>query len=174
MIERGSVMTKGWMTPVERAELAPGYVISRVIKGNWQLAGGHGVVDRPQALADMARFVNAGITTLDCADPEALAAFYRAATGLEPAKESDGEFAGLRREDGFFFGFQRVDGYRAPQWPDQAVPQQSHLDFVVDDLDEAEAELLALGATKPEHQPGGDRWRVLVDPAGHPFCLTLS
>ncbi|USY17364.1 hypothetical protein NE857_18635 [Nocardiopsis exhalans] len=32
--------------------------------------------------------------------------------------------------------------------------------------------LLGLGAHKPEEQPGGDRWRVLVDPAGHPFCLT--
>ncbi|PZG03552.1 hypothetical protein C1I95_33755 [Micromonospora craterilacus] len=30
---------------------------------------------------------------------------------------------------------------------------------------------LKLGAAKPEHQPGGDRFRVLTDPAGHPFCL---
>ncbi|UAL71172.1 hypothetical protein K7396_00775 [Streptomyces angustmyceticus] len=51
-------------------------------------------------------------------------------------------------------------------------PQQAHLDFAVDDLDEAEALLLGLGAVKPEHQPGGDRWRVFLDPAGHPFCLT--
>ncbi len=30
------------------------------------------------------------------------------------------------------------------------------------------------GATKPEYQPGADRWRVLTDPAGHPFCLTAG
>jgi len=71
-----------------------------------------------------------------------------------------------------FLGFQRVEGYRAPRWPDQTVPQQIHLDFKVDDLDRAEAELLGLGAIKPWHQPTGDKRRVLIDPAGHPFCLT--
>lgn len=110
--------------------------------------------------------------TLDCADPQALAAFYRQATGLELHSASDRDFAGLTREDGFFIGFQRVDGYRAPDWPGQAVPQQAHLDFAVDDLDEAEAMLLELGAATPERQPGGGKWRVLTDPAGHPFCLT--
>jgi aryl-alcohol dehydrogenase-like predicted oxidoreductase len=51
-----------------RTELAPGYSVSRVIKGGWQLAGGHGSVDRAQALLDMRAFVEAGITTFDCAD----------------------------------------------------------------------------------------------------------
>ncbi|MFF9624568.1 VOC family protein [Streptomyces griseosporeus] len=110
--------------------------------------------------------------TLDCADPLRLAAFYQQATGYAPHPRSDGEFAGLLREDGLFLGFQRVDGYRAPQWPGQGVPQQLHLDFAVADLDEAENLLLAMGATKPEHQPDESRWRVLLDPAGHPFCLT--
>ncbi|WP_042397132.1 VOC family protein [Streptacidiphilus carbonis] len=110
--------------------------------------------------------------TLDCADPVALAAFYQRATGLEPHPKSDADFAGITREDGLFIGFQRVDDYRAPCWPDQTVPQQFHLDFAVQDFDEAEAELLALGAGKPQHQPGeGKWWRVLTDPAGHPFCL---
>ncbi|MBT2368975.1 VOC family protein [Streptomyces sp. ISL-10] len=112
--------------------------------------------------------------TLDCADPEALAAFYRQATGLELHPRSNGDFAGLIRENGLSIGFQRVDDYQAPRWPGQKVPQQVHLDFEVDDLDEAEALLLELGATKPEHQPGGDGWRVFTDPAGHPFCLTRS
>ncbi|MFJ9647654.1 VOC family protein [Streptomyces sp. NPDC101206] len=109
--------------------------------------------------------------TLDCSDPLALAAFYQQATGLEPHLESDSDFAGLTCEDGLFIGFQRVDDYRAPRWPDQTVPQQFHLDFVVDDLDVAEARLLELGAGKPEHQPSEGRWRVLTDPAGHPFCV---
>lgn len=78
---------------------------------------------------------------------------------------------GLKREDGLFIGFQRVDDYRAPRWPEQSVPQQAHLDFAVEDLDEAEARLVELGAVKPDHQPGKDRWRVFLDPAGHPFCL---
>ncbi|MFF3908974.1 VOC family protein [Streptomyces sp. NPDC001848] len=109
--------------------------------------------------------------TLDCSDPLALAAFYRRATGLELHPESNGDFAGLTGEDGLLIGFQRVDDYRAPRWPDQSVPQQIHLDFAVDDLDKAEALLLESGADRPEYQPGGDRWRVLTDPAGHPCCL---
>jgi aryl-alcohol dehydrogenase-like predicted oxidoreductase len=53
---------------VERFELAPGYTISRLIRGGWQLAGGHGEVQRDRAIADMRAFLDAGITTFDCAD----------------------------------------------------------------------------------------------------------
>jgi len=53
---------------VEKIELRPGYSISRVIKGGWQLAGGHGAFDRTEAINDMARFIDAGINTFDCAD----------------------------------------------------------------------------------------------------------
>ncbi|MCL4847231.1 MAG: aldo/keto reductase [Acidobacteria bacterium] len=53
---------------VPRVELAPGYTISRLIKGGWQLAGGHGAVEREAALDDMFRFVDTGITTFDSAD----------------------------------------------------------------------------------------------------------
>jgi aryl-alcohol dehydrogenase-like predicted oxidoreductase len=45
-----------------------GYSISRIIKGGWHLAGDHGDIDRQQAIKDMALFVEAGITTFDCAD----------------------------------------------------------------------------------------------------------
>ncbi|MEO3753855.1 VOC family protein [Streptomyces sp. B6B3] len=112
--------------------------------------------------------------TLDCPDPVALAAFYQQATGLEPDPESNADFAAVRRADGLVLGFQRVDDHRAPRWPDGTVPQQLHLDFAVDDLAEAETRLLELGADRPDHQPGGDRWRVLTDPAGHPFCLVRT
>lgn len=53
---------------VSRVELAPGYTISRLIKGGWQLAGGHGTVEHHRALADMHAYGQAGITTFDCAD----------------------------------------------------------------------------------------------------------
>jgi aryl-alcohol dehydrogenase-like predicted oxidoreductase len=49
-------------------ELAPGYRISRLLKGGWQLAGGHGEVDHAGAIADMAAYYEAGIRTFDCAD----------------------------------------------------------------------------------------------------------
>jgi aryl-alcohol dehydrogenase-like predicted oxidoreductase len=56
------------MSEIERFALRPGYEISRVIRGGWQLAGGHGAVDRAEALADLAAFCEAGIFTFDCAD----------------------------------------------------------------------------------------------------------
>ena len=56
------------MPSVERFRLTPEYTISRVIKGGWQLAGGHGPIDHDQALHDMLLYVEKGITTFDCAD----------------------------------------------------------------------------------------------------------
>ena len=56
------------MTFAETFELAPGYVISRVIRGGWQLAGGHGDVERARVTDDLAAFYDAGVTTFDCAD----------------------------------------------------------------------------------------------------------
>ncbi len=57
------------MPPViSRTELAPGYSISRVIAGFWQMAGGHGPVEEQKAFEVMRLFVEGGVTTFDCAD----------------------------------------------------------------------------------------------------------
>ena len=53
---------------IQRYALTAGYEISTIIKGGWHLAGGHGAIDPEQARKDMVRFVEAGITTFDCAD----------------------------------------------------------------------------------------------------------
>jgi aryl-alcohol dehydrogenase-like predicted oxidoreductase len=53
---------------IPRIEIVPGITLSRLIKGGWHLAGDHGEVDPDQAIRDMAAFVDAGITTFDCAD----------------------------------------------------------------------------------------------------------
>jgi aryl-alcohol dehydrogenase-like predicted oxidoreductase len=53
---------------VETTTLAPGHEISRILRGGWQLAGGHGPVERERAIADMFAFLDAGITAFDCAD----------------------------------------------------------------------------------------------------------
>ncbi len=67
---------------MEHADLAPGHRISRIVKGGWQLAGGHGAVASEAAIADMIAFADAGITTFDCADiytgVEALIGRFRA------------------------------------------------------------------------------------------------
>jgi aryl-alcohol dehydrogenase-like predicted oxidoreductase len=49
-------------------QLAPDYEISRVLRGGWQMARGHGQVRSDDAIADMVAFADAGITTFDCAD----------------------------------------------------------------------------------------------------------
>ena len=54
--------------PIERIKLTPDYSVSRIIKGGWHLAGGHGKINRDIAIDDMKKFVMAGITTFDCAD----------------------------------------------------------------------------------------------------------
>ncbi len=112
-----------------------------------------------------------GSVSLDCTDPHVLATFYAALTGQEVAYESEA-FCALRLAGGFWLSMQKVEGYRAPEWPEGDVPQQMHLDFSVADLDEAEQAALTAGARRSEVQPSPDRWRVLFDPSGHPFCLS--
>ncbi|MGF1242299.1 VOC family protein [Streptomyces sp. 2-6] len=109
--------------------------------------------------------------TFDCPDPAELARFYAEVLDLPVAFESD-DFVFLAREGAPGLGFSRVAGYRPPTWPDPAVEKRAHLELGVNDLDKAEAHLITLGATKPAHQPSPDRWRVLLDPSGHPFCIT--
>lgn len=53
---------------MQRIALAPDHEISRVIRGGWQMAGGHGAIDEAEAVADLEAFADAGITTFDCAD----------------------------------------------------------------------------------------------------------
>jgi catechol 2,3-dioxygenase-like lactoylglutathione lyase family enzyme len=108
---------------------------------------------------------------MDCADPAALADFYRQMLGLEISYTTD-DFVFLGEMGPTGLGFVRVDNYVPPTWPSTDVPKQSHMEFSVDDLDAGEEALLKLGATKPDGQPQPDRWRVLLDPAGHPFCIS--
>ena len=112
------------------------------------------------ALAELTTIV------LDCADPAALAAFYGKALGWEVTYE-DAETVQLGGP--VTLGFQRVEGYRGPGWPDAA--KHAHFDLKVEDVERAVKEFEALGATKPEFQPGGGDWAVLADPEGHLFCI---
>lgn len=107
---------------------------------------------------------------IDCPDAHALAAFYGALLGWQ-AELSPG-WADVRGDETQCISFQQVADYTAPDWPAQKIPQQMHLDVIVEDLDAAEAAVLDLGAAKHEHQPGTS-FRVFLDPAGHPFCLCV-
>jgi hypothetical protein len=122
--------------------------------------------------AGIARF---SVVALDCPDPVALARFYSDLTGW-PVNRPFGSDSWIQLDPpdgrGAALAFQEVtSGYRPPQWPGQDVPQQLHIDFDVPDLDAAERAVLAIGARKHETQPAPDRFRVYLDPVGHPFCL---
>lgn len=116
----------------------------------------------------MSGFASLAMVNLDCADPPALAEFYHQVLGWEVTHSQD-EYA-MISGDGGSIGFGRVDGYRPPVWPDVTASKRYHLDLYVDDLEEAAAECVKLGASRPEEQPG-QTWLVLTDPAGQPFCI---
>lgn len=109
--------------------------------------------------------------TLDCAEPLPLAEFWAAMLDGTIAHTSD-DFVGVETPGGVWIGAYRIDDYAPAQWPDGEVGKQFHLDLAVDDLDAAEREAIELGAAKASHQERPENWRVLLDPAGHPFCVT--
>jgi hypothetical protein len=113
-----------------------------------------------------------GSVSLECAEPAPLAAFWATLLGGEIAFESD-DFVAVKL-DRLWLSTIRVDNFKPPTWPSDEVPKQIHLDLSVDDLASAEAEAVALGAMKASVQPAPDRWTVMIDPAGHPFCLSTQ
>jgi len=116
-------------------------------------------------MAEVARLF---AVTVDCPEPLVLARFYQAFAGGEVSVVGD-DFAGLS-EGAVRIDFQRV-GNPAPRWPDRDAARKVHLDFAVEELASVEARVQELGATLAREQPGGRRFRVFIDPAGHPFCL---
>jgi hypothetical protein len=108
--------------------------------------------------------------SLDCADAEPLASFWAAMLGGE-VRFRTATAIGVST-DWVWLAAIQVSGYRPPTWPDGDIPKQIHLDLGVEDLDAAVAEAERLGATPAAFQPAPALRRVLLDPAGHPFCLT--
>jgi catechol 2,3-dioxygenase-like lactoylglutathione lyase family enzyme len=114
-------------------------------------------------------------TTLDAPDPRALAEFYRQLLGWKTVA-AEPEWALLRSPDeSRSLGFQLEPHYQRPSWPGAPGEQgmMMHLDIEVDDLAEAGAYAVELGATLADFQPQEDV-RVYLDPAGHPFCLWIQ
>lgn len=115
---------------------------------------------------------------LDCADVVELSRFYGSLLGgvlndPDPRWALDDAWATLHTESGPVLAFQRVDDHTPPQWPDPTRPQQLHLDLEVTDLDQAQEQVVKLGATLLDAGDDLRSWRIFADPAGHPFCLVV-
>ena len=114
-----------------------------------------------------------GVTAFDCPDALALADFYNSIIGGDLVPGDDDGWVEVHTPTGRL-AFQQIDDHRRPTWPGGDVPQQGHIDIDVQNLDGAEAAVLRLGAEKADTQPSPDQFRVMIDPAGHPFCLVLA
>jgi catechol 2,3-dioxygenase-like lactoylglutathione lyase family enzyme len=112
---------------------------------------------------------------LDTPDPQQLSRFYADLLGWEVDPDDDAEgWVAIRSSTGTQLMFQKADSFRAPTWPDGEIPQQFHLDLMVDDLDAAQAYAESLGALRRTSDGEGEHFRVFLDPSGHPFCLCIA
>ncbi|GIH07969.1 glyoxalase [Rhizocola hellebori] len=109
---------------------------------------------------------------LDAPDAGELAGFYASLLEWEIYK-AEPAFVTVAPPDGVaYLACQTAEGYQRPVWPNAAQAQQMmmHLDFEVSDLETAVGHAIELGAVQAEFQPQSNV-RVMLDPAGHPFCL---
>ena len=112
---------------------------------------------------------------IDCADAHVMADFYGQLLGWEVTLSEPHWVLMRDPSGGTGLSFQAESGYREPIWPERANGQDKmlHLDIKVDNLDAAVEHALGCGARLAAHQPQ-ERVRVMLDPAGHPFCLFLD
>jgi catechol 2,3-dioxygenase-like lactoylglutathione lyase family enzyme len=124
--------------------------------------------------------------TIGAPDPRDLAAFYARMLDWpiameEPARpgfpQQDG-WAQLRPADGKTgprLNFEYEAQYTPPVWPSRTGSQHItvHLDIEVEDLEAAVTWAIEAGATLADYQPQ-EQVRVMLDPAGHPFCLCTA
>lgn len=114
---------------------------------------------------------------LDAPDARELSRFYQRLLGWKIYGDEPNwvELAPTDGPGGYNLAFATEPKYQRPVWPtEDGKPQMAmHLDIEVDDLDEAVAHAVEAGAELASFQPQ-ERVRVMLDPAGHPFCLYLS
>lgn len=119
--------------------------------------------------------VNTGVVVLDCTEPEKLAVFYKELLGADDTTTT-ADRVEIRHADGLRLAFRRDANVTPPNWPRPENSFQAHLDFLVDDLDEAERRVVALGGRPLEIREarGPFEERGYADPAGHSFTLCLT
>ena len=102
---------------------------------------------------------------LDRPDPRSLARFYSELLGQPITYDSEDFVVVAENDTTSGLAFQLAPNHRPPTWPSPVIPQQMHLDIMVESIAEATVRVLALGARKLDGE------HVFADPAGHPFCF---
>ena len=113
---------------------------------------------------------------IDSPDAFALARFYERLLGWTVYEDTPGWATIAPSETaGYNLSFQTEPNYVPPVWPSEPGKpiMMLHLDLEVDDLDDAVAYAVEVGAALADVQPQEDV-RVLLDPVGHPFCLYVD
>ncbi|MGP9683215.1 MULTISPECIES: VOC family protein [unclassified Brachybacterium] len=110
--------------------------------------------------------------SIDCPRPDDLVPFYSALLGLEEAFAAEDRSVVCLAGAGPMITLMQADEYVAPQWPHGPQRAQLHLDLAAEDLAVAVTAALGIGAREAEVQPEPTAWRVMLDPVGHPFCLS--
>jgi catechol 2,3-dioxygenase-like lactoylglutathione lyase family enzyme len=111
-------------------------------------------------------------TVLGSSDPAMLASFYERLLGWTRVTDKPNGVTVRPTSGSPGLSFQMEPDHVPPTWPSVADEQQimMHLDLAVADLDRGVAWAIEAGATLAEFQPE-EHVRVMLDPAGHPFCL---
>lgn len=120
----------------------------------------------PTAIAPLAS------VSIDCPRPDDLAPFYCALLGLEGAFAAEDRSVVCLAGAGPMITLMQADEYVAPQWPHGPQRAQMHLDLAAEDLESAVDAARRIGARQADVQPDPSAWRVMLDPVGHPFCLS--
>lgn len=109
---------------------------------------------------------------VDCADAHRAAAFYERLLGWTPTVVEPDWVLMRDPNGGTGLSFQAEEDYVPPVWPEEPGCQQKslHMDFLVDNLDEAVEHAKNCGATLYPTQ-FLEGVRTFFDPDGHPFCL---
>ena len=124
---------------------------------------------------------------LNARDAVALAHFYAGLLGWTVKDEytgDEGSWALIESPSGELkMEFQGADDYTPPTWPNSPGEQQMmmHIDIAVEVMGgdgdprtkffAVRDHAVSLGGSVAEHQPHEDAFVVMLDPAGHPFCL---
>jgi predicted enzyme related to lactoylglutathione lyase len=126
----------------------------------------------PESVSPLAAHPRVIEIVVDCRDPKSLATFWSTLLGIGikgEIREGNLWFAALLPicPEGPILGFQQV--------PEGKVAKnRMHLDLRVTQLDQAAARAVDLGGRQlAAHDERGRQWRVMSDPEGNEFCLTL-